>query len=150
MHGTQACLSIELGESHPARALQLHDAVPVEQLFEVVELVGVTFERHGNGVDADREDLALEDVDELDHLAALRLPRSGALRRRRRVVRTVAISSSRSTEWRGSSSLILTTSISLNSCFTICSTVTDSTSTTIVIRLKCSSSAGATASEKML
>ena len=66
------------------------------------------------------------------------------------VLRTVASSSSRSTERRGSSSLILTTSISLNSCLVICSSGVDSTSTTIVMRLNPSSSAGATASEKML
>ena len=63
---------------------------------------------------------------------------------------TVTSSSSRSTDSRGSSSVIFTTWISLNSCLTICSSGADSTSTTIVIRLKRSSSVGATASEKML
>ena len=70
-HGTQPCLAIELGQRHPAGALQLHDAIAGQQIFEVVELVGVAVERHGDGLDADGEDLALEDVDQLDDLAAL-------------------------------------------------------------------------------
>ena len=84
--------------------------------------------------------LASKIVDQLDDLAAVS----------RAAARTVASSSSRSTERRGSSSEILTTSMSLNSCLVICSSGVDSTSTTIVMRLKPSSSAGATASEKML
>ena len=46
--------------------------------------------------------------------------------------------------------LMRTTLMILNSCFTICSSGADSTSTTIVMRLNRSSSVGATASEKML
>ncbi len=60
---------------------------------------------------------------------------------------TVTIISSRSTASAGSSSLILTTLMSLKSCLVICSRGVDSTSTTIVMRLKRSSSVGATASE---
>ena len=113
------------GESlggHAAGALQLHDAVAGEQLLEVVELVGMALQAERQRLGADGEDLALEDRRQLEDLAAL-------LGRRR----TVASSSSRSTEWRGSSSVILTTSISLNSCLTICSSGADSTSTTIVM-----------------
>ena len=60
---------------------------------------------------------------------------------------TVTSSSSRSTASPGSSSLILTTLISLWSCLMICSSGADSTSTTMVMRLKRSSSVGATARE---
>ncbi len=61
--------------------------------------------------------------------------------------RTVASTSSRSVASAGSSSEIFTTLMSLNSCLVICSNGVDSTSTTMVIRLKRSSSVGATASE---
>ena len=64
--------------------------------------------------------------------------------------RTVSSSSSRSTDSAGLSSVTFTTLMSLNSCFTICSTEVCSASTTMVMRLKRSSSVGATASEKML
>ena len=61
--------------------------------------------------------------------------------------RTVSSMSSRSTASSGCSSVIFTTLMSLNSCLVICSSGFDSTSTTIVMRLKRSSSVGATASE---
>ena len=138
--GTQACLAVEFGQRDPTGALELHDAISGQQFFKIVELVGMPIEADGDRLDADGEDLALEDVGQLDDLAALFSADA----------RTVASSSSRSTDWRGSSSLILTTSISLNSCLVICSSGADSTSTTMVMRLKPSSSAGATASEKML
>ncbi len=60
---------------------------------------------------------------------------------------TVTSISSRSTESRGSSSEILMTFTSLFSCFTTCSSGAVSTSTTTVMRLKRSSSVGATARE---
>ncbi len=63
---------------------------------------------------------------------------------------TVASSSSRSRDTAGSSSVIETTGISLSSCLMIWSRGADSTSTTMVIRLKRSSSDGATARLKML
>ena len=62
----------------------------------------------------------------------------------------VAISSSRSREVAGSSSVIDTTGMSLSSCFMIWSSGADSTSTTMVIRLNRSLSEGATARLKML
>ena len=77
------------------------------------------------------------------HAHALNLKDSG-------VDFTVASRSSRSIESAGCSSLIFTTSMSLNSCLVICSSGADSASTTIVMREKRSSSVGATASEKML
>ena len=41
-HGAQPrALTIQLGQRHPAGALQLHDAIAAEQLLEVVELVGM-------------------------------------------------------------------------------------------------------------
>ncbi len=63
---------------------------------------------------------------------------------------TVRSNSSPSVACSGASSVMLTTLTSLSSWRTICSSGADSTSTTMVIRLKRSSSVGATASEKML
>ena len=63
---------------------------------------------------------------------------------------TVTSMSSRSTASSGGSSTILITGISLLSCFVTCSSGAESASTTIVIRLKRSSSVGLTASETML
>src|SRR3954452_11082160 len=63
---------------------------------------------------------------------------------------TVTSISSRSTASSGCSSAILITGISLLSCLVICSSGADSASTTIVIRLKRSSSVGLTASDTML
>ena len=61
---------------------------------------------------------------------------------------TVTRTSSRSTASLGESSPMETTLTSLSSCMITCSRGADSTSTTIVMRLKCSSSSvGATASE---
>ena len=57
------------------------------------------------------------------------------------------MSSSRSTDSAGDSSEIFTTWISLKSCLVICSSGEDWMSTTIVMRLKRSSSVGATARE---
>ena len=60
----------------------------------------------------------------------------------------VTRSNSRSTASDGESSPMETTLTSLSNCMITCSSGADSTSTTIVIRLKCScSSAGATANE---
>ncbi len=63
---------------------------------------------------------------------------------------TVTSMSSRSTASSGCSSAILSTGISLLSCLVICSSGADSASTTMVIRLKRSSSVGLTASDTML
>ena len=69
--GTQTCLAIELGQRHPAGALQLHDAISGQQFFKIVELVGMPVEADGDRLDADGQDLALEDVGQLDDLAAV-------------------------------------------------------------------------------
>src|SRR4051795_4607835 len=68
---TQTCLTVEFGKRHPSGALQLHDAISGEQLFKVVELVGMTVQADGDRLEADGKDLALEDRGQLHHLAAV-------------------------------------------------------------------------------
>src|SRR5215207_2200625 len=63
---------------------------------------------------------------------------------------TVTSMSSRSTASSGCSSAIFSTGMSLFNCLVICSSGADSASTTIVMRLKRSSSVGLTASDTML
>src|SRR6478752_48151 len=70
--------------------------------------------------------------------------------RRSGVAFTVTSMSSRSTASSGCSSAIFSTGINLLSCLVICSSGADSASTTIVIRLKRSSSVGLTANDTML
>src|SRR4051794_36254826 len=71
MRDTQTCLTIEFGKRHPSGALKLHDAISGEQFFKVVELVGMTVEADGDRLQADGQDLALEDRCQFDHLAAV-------------------------------------------------------------------------------
>src|SRR6202008_4361140 len=70
-HGTHAgCLALQLGKRDPAGALQLHDAIGAEELLEVVDLVRVAVEADGHLLGAHGQDLALEDLHQLEHLAA--------------------------------------------------------------------------------
>ena len=63
--------SLKFWQGDTPCALHLHDAIFSEQFHEVVQLVGVTVERNRDRLDADSQDLALEDVDQLDDLTAL-------------------------------------------------------------------------------
>src|SRR3954453_15385365 len=71
VRNTQACLTVEFGKRHPSGALELHDAISGEQFFKVVELVGMTVEADSDCLEADRQDLALEDGREFHDLAAV-------------------------------------------------------------------------------
>src|SRR3954468_21185845 len=69
-HGAQAgCLALKLRQRDTTGALELHDPIRAEQVLKVVDLRGVAVERHGDLVGPDGEDLALEDLDQLEHLA---------------------------------------------------------------------------------
>ncbi len=63
--------SVELGQRHPAGALQFGDAIGAQEVFEVVELLGVAGEHHGEVGGADVDDLALEHADQFDDRAPL-------------------------------------------------------------------------------
>ena len=61
---------LELGQGHPAGALQLDDAEGAQQLLDVVEPVGRAVEADRQLVVADVDDAALEQVHQLDDGAA--------------------------------------------------------------------------------
>ena len=63
--------AVQIRKGHPACPLKLHDAITGNEFFKIIELVGVTIERNGDGIHPDRKDLALENAGELHHLAAL-------------------------------------------------------------------------------
>src|SRR5688572_17763608 len=62
--------ALELRERHSPRPLELDDAVRAQQLLEVVDLRGMPVEGHGDLVVADAEHASVEDLDELQDLAA--------------------------------------------------------------------------------
>src|SRR5688500_9493050 len=69
-HGAQAgCLALELRQRDPPGALELHDPIRTEQVLKVVDLRRVPVEGNGDLVGTDGQDLALEDLHELEHLA---------------------------------------------------------------------------------
>ena len=61
---------IELGQRNASAALELHDAVAGEELFEIIQLVGVALQTERDHFGGDGDDLALEDVDQFDDLVA--------------------------------------------------------------------------------
>ncbi len=69
--GAHTCAAFEFRQGHPARALEFNDAISVEQIFKIIELVGVPLEADRQDEFGDGEDLALEYIDQFDDSAAL-------------------------------------------------------------------------------
>ena len=71
LYGAHSSAAFKFGQSHPASALELHDAISVEQIFKIIKLVGMPLEADRQDHFGDRKDLALEDIDQLDDIAPL-------------------------------------------------------------------------------